>query len=444
MRDSNQAGTIMKKFLLVALPIFLPLLAQAQTNEAGSSVSLGAKEFVDQFWSKWSSPNAEALPYIESVIGNTISFYGKPMSRGEYMKAQVAFMKRWPDREYTVQAGSENISCDQTALTCDVSGVVNWKDTSPDRSSISTGAAKFSFALQEKGENGAVAFLLTEESGSVISRNVVWAASNSVAGDGPSSRAPNPPTMTVSVPYVGCTGSDVAGENVAPPPGHPIAVNIPPAIAAKLAFYYGLGLFVLAPRGWECGVSTGATGGSLTSLTVTPHDNDGFSGPVVSLSNTTSDDDGTFIVTAYGGTYFPKLFPPQDVNSALHEYNLTEAQFLAARYPSDRVTYANNSLLEYQTPSGKIGLGPAILRGGIPSNVPPDPDLPKFVSKFPTDGVIGLVQLPDYVDLYAINLLAIRLPPELAALYPAIRDFTAHCQPFDQNAVCASQIDFGQ
>jgi hypothetical protein len=184
----------MKKLLFSAWLICFPLLAQAQSNDAGSSDSQGATKFVAQFWSAWSSPNSAAMPYIQSAIDDQINFYGKPISRDAYMKVQQAFAKRWPDRQYTVQPGSEEINCDQGASRCDVKGIVDWKDFSPERGSLSTGSANFSFLLRKQTVDSAVLYLLAGESGSVISRNLSQATSDSAIGGIASSQPVAPPT----------------------------------------------------------------------------------------------------------------------------------------------------------------------------------------------------------------------------------------------------------
>ena len=256
------------------------------------------------------------------------------------------------------------------------------------------------------------------------------------------------PKGAESVPYVGCTGTDFSGANVAPPPGHPIALDIPSAIAAKLAFYYGQNLFVLAPRGWECS-SVELPNGGDASLVVTPHGGAGRSGPVVDLDITDDADTENFKVIAFGGTYFPKRITSQSVDSLIDELNgrganITRALFLVPKYQEDRLAYLDDSVLEYRTPSEKMGLGVAILHGGYPQDISSDPNLLKSLSNLPTFGMLGLVNFPDYAGSYYLTLLALRLPPGLAALSPTIQDFTAHCQPLDQTAACASQMDFGQ
>jgi hypothetical protein len=162
----------MKKILFFILLIWPFLLAQVPSAAADSFSTQTVKQFVDKFWSDWSSPNAVAIPSIRFAIDDPINFYGKPMSRDAYMKIQTAFARRWPDREYSVDVSSEVINCDLVAAKCDVSGIVSWQDSSPDRSAISTGSAKFRFLLREEKIGSTVAYLLASESGSVINRSL--------------------------------------------------------------------------------------------------------------------------------------------------------------------------------------------------------------------------------------------------------------------------------
>ncbi len=162
----------MKKFLLAALLICLPLLAEGQSSGGDASLSQDAKTFIDQFWTEWSSPNSAALPYIEFAVDNQVNFYGKPISREAFMKAEAAFAQRWPDRQYKAQDGSETITCNDVAATCNVSGIVNWTNFSLERGVLSAGLEKFSFSLREQTIDGMPLFLVTGESGSVISRSI--------------------------------------------------------------------------------------------------------------------------------------------------------------------------------------------------------------------------------------------------------------------------------
>lgn len=143
-----------------------PLAARAQP----APLSQQARTFVDQFWSKWSSPNAVALPYISSTVGSGIDFYGKPLTRDAYVKTETDFANRWPERQYKIQPGSEAINCAQAI--CTVHGIVTWRDFSPDRKTLSAGSAKFAFTLQAQTIDGQTLFLLTSTTGAVIERAV--------------------------------------------------------------------------------------------------------------------------------------------------------------------------------------------------------------------------------------------------------------------------------
>ena len=139
----------MKKFLLAALLICLPLLAEGQSS-GGQLPSAKMQRHL----SIGSGPNGRAQ--FSSVTlyrirrRNQANFYGKPISRETFMKAEAAFAQRWPDRQYKAQDGSETITCNDVAATCNVSGIVNWTNFSLERGVLSAGLEKFSFSLREQ------------------------------------------------------------------------------------------------------------------------------------------------------------------------------------------------------------------------------------------------------------------------------------------------------
>lgn len=182
----------MRKYLFAVAFIFLPHLSHAQPawrnvityQKNGNFVKVIEKkeavpvdqvvpQFVDEFWLKWSSPNTIALPYMRSIVGDTLKFYGKSTSSEEFMKAQVAFTNRWPDRQYWLQPGSETIECGNGTKLCTVNGIVNWEDFSQVRHSASSGSAKFEFVLMwQINSADSYSFHIVAESGSLISSKV--------------------------------------------------------------------------------------------------------------------------------------------------------------------------------------------------------------------------------------------------------------------------------
>jgi len=155
----------MRRAFLAALVIVSPFLARAQPANTSPSVSHGAEQFINEFFSKWSSPNSVALPFIESAVDNQVNDYGQTVSREKFLKEELAFMKRWPNRQYTPKNGSEKVNCDQGTSTCEVTGSVSWNDSSPDRAAISTGSDSFDITLRFETANGKLLYYISGEAG---------------------------------------------------------------------------------------------------------------------------------------------------------------------------------------------------------------------------------------------------------------------------------------
>jgi len=171
----------MRKFLFLAFLIWLPSLAwsQANDNAVDRAGPASVQDVVDQFWAEWSNPSAATQPLIPTAIADPINFYGKPLSQDAYMKAEQAFDKRWPERQFTIKPGSEKISCTQETSSCQVTGIVDWNYLSLARDAASSGSEEFSFSLQEKPDGPAILYTLTADSASVINRKTTVAAAGS-------------------------------------------------------------------------------------------------------------------------------------------------------------------------------------------------------------------------------------------------------------------------
>ncbi len=70
-----------------------------------------------------------------------VDYYGKSVSLDEVMAEKNTFADRWPNRAYSVRPGSETVTC---AITCEVSGEVEWFALAPARKRTSSGIASFS------------------------------------------------------------------------------------------------------------------------------------------------------------------------------------------------------------------------------------------------------------------------------------------------------------
>ncbi len=151
----------MKKVILAVFLIFLPTWAHAdQPSDDPNTVA--ALQFVNSFWLNWSSAAQVAIPYIDTSVGDRISFFGKSISHREYMRIEESFVRRWPDRNYLMQDGSQ-AKCDQKTATCVISGTILWSVHNHDTAAQSYGSSKFSFTLREQTIDGQKLFTIIAE-----------------------------------------------------------------------------------------------------------------------------------------------------------------------------------------------------------------------------------------------------------------------------------------
>jgi hypothetical protein len=206
----------------------------------------------------------------------------------------------------------------------------------------------------------------------------------------------------VTVPFVGCKSAGQANP-VEAPVGEAKTVAMSTEKARELAYYKAeVSLGVLAPRGWFC---LGVYGSSSAGLWMSPSVIDpkqvfsskwnGFTGPVVALSGI--DGGGSF------GAYqvsrvVARVFPAH--RSFLKGFLADGLELPIGPYPGDKLMYKSKDIVEYVTPARAEGLGTQF---GVRS------------SANPIAGVAILT--PPRMDL---DLLSVRLPPNLAHLAPII------------------------
>lgn len=113
---------------------------EEEARPASQSTEDRALAFMSLYHDAWSNTNLEALRFMETAYADTITFYGKPVSRDGVLADKRKFADRWPLRAYSVRHGTEHVVC---GISCTVSGVVEWYANSPARSRMSSGAAEF-------------------------------------------------------------------------------------------------------------------------------------------------------------------------------------------------------------------------------------------------------------------------------------------------------------
>lgn len=256
-----------------------------------------------------------------------------------------------------------------------------------------------------------------------------------------------------TIPFVGCQ-VPLGQISYAAPTGVPLKVNLPAAIASKLALYADNFNAILAPRGWQCGGWQGTQGMGLAVAPGGPLWGDNADAVDAMRSSAVVDvwnEGHTATIDDYGARYFPKMVPfkqayedncqmMQFIQTVTHNGQRNcmtnpsladAAPYLVPRYPDDSLKYLSDRTLVFITAAYHFGLGYE------PNKYDKIPSPPPF----PTYGFLALSDVGPG-NGGGIVEMSIRLPPDLAYLRPYITNFILRCLP-DKNTVgCESDGAF--
>ena len=205
---------------------------------------------------------------------------------------------------------------------------------------------------------------------------------------------------TAGVAYVGCASDGMLGPIAAPKPG--VGLPAPPA---GLAVYASVDLATLAPVGWSC-FSICGSGGSALVVTPEPHSRDDFierelavSGPTVVVIRYSGDTSGRFLAAAIDAQVFQVA--RRFVQRVKAEGLTAPGDIPAGPTATDRIRCLGDTLVAYETPAGRDGLGTSerIKADGLP--------------------IRGAVVLLPKEQMDVVRL-AVRQPTGLDALTPTI------------------------
>ena len=208
--------------------------------------------------------------------------------------------------------------------------------------------------------------------------------------------------VAATPPFVGCPADGQMGPMSAPA-GRAPDLPLPPATAARLAWYAGnKDEAVLGPVGWHCIKLYGSNGWILF---VTPVAVDvgaltrGLPGPAIQLGLSDGGTSGRFEVAALAAGLFPQ--EAAFVARVEAEHLLPPSFFTSRVARTDRLERRGADVVLFETPASTAGLGTA-------SRLVPD-----------TAPIDGAVILRPGGDVSLVHL-SVRLPPVLAHLAPAI------------------------
>jgi hypothetical protein len=167
---------------------------------------------------------------------------------------------------------------------------------------------------------------------------------------------------TVRVPFVGCPSDGQVSPEPAPK-GNAKLLHMDGNVAQVVAFYKGNDTSrVIAPRGWHCFETSGSNGSNLYVTPQPINSGDlfsstwkGFTGPAIQVSESLGGTSGRFEVARVVARAFPtqRAF----VDQVIKEGQRPASDFPFGLYPTDKVIFQSNRVVEYQTPRNSDGLG---------------------------------------------------------------------------------------
>ncbi len=116
---------------------------------------------------------------LSHYYSDTINYYGKPTAKSGVVADKIKFMRRWPNRKYTIRPESLTIACD--ILRCTADGVIDFDVSNAGKRS--TGTASFTYHLLMRLNNSGPPLLITAENSIVARRTVTDISQQPVEAD---------------------------------------------------------------------------------------------------------------------------------------------------------------------------------------------------------------------------------------------------------------------
>ena len=131
-----------------------------------SELEQKAIKFLSLLMDGWSIPNGYNLKTVSELYDDTVNFFGEQRTKTQIAKDKVAFMKRWPIRDYRLDKSRTQAFCNSD-LVCKVDGFIIWRAESKERGKVSSGESKFNYTLRYEAGR----FYIQREFSTVVKRN---------------------------------------------------------------------------------------------------------------------------------------------------------------------------------------------------------------------------------------------------------------------------------
>jgi hypothetical protein len=126
--------------------------------------------FLVNLYASASGSNNDVLQEASRNYADRLPYFGKPYTRAQVLAELQRFDERWPIRSYRMQPSTLVVDCDESAMTCSASGLLDFDCRSPERGQRSWGRATFAYVLKYASPEARPA--IVEESGEAKTRNL--------------------------------------------------------------------------------------------------------------------------------------------------------------------------------------------------------------------------------------------------------------------------------
>ncbi len=126
-------------------------LASATTDQSDGSLERRATEFVRGLIERWSGPNTDIGPRLESLYADNVVYQGKATPRHAVLLSKNAIASRWTERTYAIREGSLSATCAESGGTCRIKGVMSWKHHNAQTAGRSRGTVSFEYRVELAG-----------------------------------------------------------------------------------------------------------------------------------------------------------------------------------------------------------------------------------------------------------------------------------------------------
>jgi hypothetical protein len=106
---------------------------------------------------------------LSAYYSDTVNYYGKPTAKSGVVADKIRFMRRWPNRRYTIRPESLTVACD--VMRCTADGMIDFDVSNAGKRSI--GTATFTYHLLMKHNNSELPDLLVTAEDSIVVRRTV-------------------------------------------------------------------------------------------------------------------------------------------------------------------------------------------------------------------------------------------------------------------------------